>query len=161
METGVTLEPQRQPGTYALVLLSDAIQTLEIGRLGTLTTEPGVYVYTGSAFGPGGVAARVSRHSRRDKPMHWHVDYLRPEVQLLGVWYTYDLQRLECSWSGVLSSMKTASVPLVGFGSSDCKQGCKAHLYFFPSRPSLATFRRRVRVKHPGHTPIHVVHVSD
>jgi len=159
MEIGVTLEPQ--PGTYALVLLSDAIQTLEIGRLGKLTTEPGYYIYVGSAFGPGGVAARVSRHYRRDKPMHWHIDYLRPAVQLLEVWYTYDSQRRECSWSNVLASMKASCVPLAGFGSSDCRQGCDAHLRFFRSQPSVATFRRRVRSGIHDHAEIHAVHFSD
>jgi Uri superfamily endonuclease len=154
----VTLEPQRQPGTYALVLLSDAIQTLEIGRLGTLTTELGHYLYIGSAFGPGGVAARVSRHSRRDKPLHWHMDYLRSALQLNEVWYTLDKERRECSWCDVLAAMKTSSVPLAGFGSSDCTSGCKSHLHFFPSLPSVATFRRRVRSECPDHAPIHAIH---
>jgi len=38
---------------------------------------PGYYIYIGSAFGPGGVRARMLRHLRADKPKHWHIDYLR------------------------------------------------------------------------------------
>ena len=39
-------------------------------------------------------------------------------VQLHEVWYTNDPVNRECSWSRVLASMKTASVPLAGLGSS-------------------------------------------
>ena len=65
------------PGTYALVLSASACQKFAVGRLGTLTVEPGFYLYVGSAFGPGGLAARVGRHCRREKTCRWHVDYLR------------------------------------------------------------------------------------
>ena len=43
-----------QPGTYALVLASQKTGPVRIGRLGTLELQPGVYIYVGSAFGPGG-----------------------------------------------------------------------------------------------------------
>ena len=153
----MTAQPDHKAGTYALVLRCIAISDLKIGELGTLTAEPGYYVYTGSAFGPGGVAARLSRHIRTDKPPHWHIDYLRPFVQLEEVWYTHDSQRRECLWSGVLTSMKASTVPLVGFGASDCKEGCDAHLSFLPSSPPVATFRRRVRAMHPEHAVIRAV----
>ena len=54
-------------GTYALVLRSDVSAATEIGRWGRLTIRPGYYVYVGSALGPGGVRARVSRHCRETK----------------------------------------------------------------------------------------------
>ena len=146
-----------EPGTYALVLRCDDVTDVTVGKLGALTTERGFYIYTGSAFGPGGVAARVSRHSRRDKRSHWHIVYLGSAVQLQEFWYTYDPQRRECSWCDVLSSMKVSSVPLADFGSSDCRQGCDAHLHFFRSQPSVATFRRRVRSGIQDHAEIHAV----
>ncbi|HRX82500.1 MAG TPA: DUF123 domain-containing protein, partial [Pirellulaceae bacterium] len=122
-----------EPGTYALVFRCDATTDLTIGKLGILTTEPGFYVYTGSAFGPGGIEARVSRHIRTDKRPRWNIDYLRPFAQLLEIWHTHDPQRRECSWSHALASMKTTTVPLQGFGASDCEHGCETHLYFFLS----------------------------
>lgn len=146
----------RTSGTYALLLHCNAITDLQIGRLGTLTTNAGHYLYVGSAFGPGGIASRVSRHFRTGKPQHWHIDYLRPVVQLREVWYTYDSEKRECLWAGVLSCMKASTVPLTGFGASDCTQGCDAHLFFLSSCPSVATFRRRVRAMHPEHAAIEV-----
>ncbi len=66
--------PKRQ-GTYALfVRVVDPI-TVEIGRF-RMILSPGVYVYVGSAGGPGGLRARVARHFRRYKRVHWHIDRL-------------------------------------------------------------------------------------
>ena len=63
------------PGAYALLLaLPRAVAAPE--RLGDAPLGPGLYVYAGSARGPGGIRARVARHARRGKPRHWHVDRL-------------------------------------------------------------------------------------
>ncbi len=61
------------PGTYALLIRVDAPLVIHAGRLGTVALERGWYVYTGSAHGPGGLRARVSRHLRPDKAPHWHI----------------------------------------------------------------------------------------
>ena len=55
---------ESQPGTYALILQSTINQYLGIGQLGELQVCPGIYIYIGSAFGPGGLLSRVSRHQR-------------------------------------------------------------------------------------------------
>ncbi|MBT8467436.1 MAG: DUF123 domain-containing protein, partial [Deltaproteobacteria bacterium] len=36
---------------------------VEVGRLGTICFDAPFYVYVGSAFGPGGLAARLRAHS--------------------------------------------------------------------------------------------------
>jgi Uri superfamily endonuclease len=64
-------------GTYALILRSHSKATTQVGRWGRINLETGYYIYIGSAFGPGGVRARVSRHFRKEKRKHWHIDYLR------------------------------------------------------------------------------------
>ncbi|MFQ5579314.1 MAG: DUF123 domain-containing protein [Nitrospiria bacterium] len=51
-----------EPGTYALILQSRSEARGQVGRLGQINLKPGYYIYVGSAFGPGGVQARVSRH---------------------------------------------------------------------------------------------------
>ena len=81
------------PGTYALLLRADTEQAIEAGALGVMSVEPGTYVYVGSAFGPGGLRARVGRHVRDDGALHWHVDYLRAVTTLDTVWYTHDAER--------------------------------------------------------------------
>ncbi len=51
-------------GTYVLVLVSQRIMHVRIGRTGKLETQPGFYVYVGSAHGPGEVCARVAHHQK-------------------------------------------------------------------------------------------------
>jgi Uri superfamily endonuclease len=135
------------PGTYALVLRAEARATLAVGRLGTLGVAPGAYVYAGSALGPGGVAARVRRHARADGARHWHVDYLRRATTLDAAWVTYDAARRECAWATALRALPGATLPLAGFGASDC--ACPAHLVRFPAAPPLAAFRAALDAAHP------------
>jgi len=140
------------PGTYALLLRGEEPQEIEVGALGTMTVRPGTYVYVGSAFGPGGLRARVERHVRADGALHWHVDYLRAVATLDAVWYTHDTQRRECTWAEVLRSFPGVTVPLDGFGASDCT--CPAHLVRMDSTPSVSAFRTRLRERYLDHETI-------
>ena len=115
-----------KPGTYALVLYSDKSVPTQIGRWGLLNVRPGYYIYVGSAFGPGGVLARVSRHCREVKSKHWHIDYLREHAIVKSVWYCHSSIRLEHRWAGALLKLKEVE-PVRRFGSSDCK--CESHLF--------------------------------
>jgi len=78
------------PGTYALILRADRPAHIHVGRLGAMNVAPGFYVYVGSAFGPGGLAARLARHRAVEKRLRWHIDYIRAATQLEEVWYTND-----------------------------------------------------------------------
>ena len=123
------------PGTYALVFRSAATRNIKIGRLGTLSLQPGYYIYVGSAFGPGGLRARTGRHQRKASPKRWHIDYLKPRADLIEIWYTHDPIRREHEWAQALFGLSSLSVPLPGFGSSDCK--CLTHLLYSRSKPDL------------------------
>ena len=140
------------PGTYALLLASSDSRSLSIGRLGRLAVRPGWYVYVGSAFGPGGVRARLAHHRRLAARPHWHIDYLRLHAALQCVWYTYDAGRREHEWSSVLLQLPDAEVALSGFGASDCS--CASHLFRFGRQPSLRGFLRRIRSLFPEHAPV-------
>lgn len=113
------------PGTYLLVMQCADSQTVKAGAQGTVTLHTGVYLYAGSAFGPGGVGARVRRHARIDHAQHWHIDYIRPHCALRGAWVSYADTKLECPWACALLDADGTSVPKKGLGSSDC--GCRAH----------------------------------
>jgi Uri superfamily endonuclease len=143
------------PGTYALVLTASRGLEISVGRLGRLTVQPGCYVYVGSALGPGGLARRVGRHAAAEKKCRWHIDYLTTLATLDEVWYTVDKARRECQWAGVLKQVRGATVPLEGFGTSDCR--CRSHLFFFRKRPSPRVFRQQVRHSIGGHGPIRAV----
>jgi len=126
------------PGTYALVLGSIIRGLIQIGSLGNLQVVPGFYVYVGSAMGPGGIRARVSHHLRPAPRRHWHVDYLRTRVDVKQIWVTYDRESAEHRWAKCFSTMRGASLPMPGFGSSDCS--CPAHLFLFKQCPSRRIF---------------------
>jgi len=131
-----------QSGTYVLVLRLPRPIAIDVGRLGRFQFPGGWYAYAGSARGPGGLAARVSRHLRVSKPLHWHVDYLRARAQPEQVWYAVGAQRRECAWAQELTSLPGASVPIPQFGASDCQ--CIAHLIHFGSPPDREAFARAV-----------------
>jgi Uri superfamily endonuclease len=145
------------PGTYALILACATEQHLPIGKLGAIDLQPGYLVYVGSAFGPGGLAARLSHHHRPVIRPHWHIDYLRPATVLDEVWLTYDPTSREHQWADLIARIKQASIPLPGFGSTDCS--CRSHLMFFRDRPSIQQFRRRIQACMPSHGKVlrHIV----
>ncbi len=63
-------------GLYLLLLeLGHSIDPVIAGQ--RLVLGPGIYVYVGSACGPGGLRARLSRHlCGRRRRLHWHIDRL-------------------------------------------------------------------------------------
>ena len=130
-------------GTYALILFCSRQGPVQIGRLGSLQLRRGFYVYVGSAFGPGGVRARAAHHQTVSPRPRWHIDYLRPHTRLDRTWYSHHRIRLEHHWAQIFSALQGASIPISGFGSSDCM--CEAHLFFFARRPSFREFRQRIR----------------
>jgi Uri superfamily endonuclease len=130
-------------GAYALILFCSREELVQIGKLGPLQLRRGFYVYVGSAVGPGGVRARVAHHQKVSQRPHWHIDYLRPHTRLERIWYSHDRVRREHQWARVIHALRGASVPVPGFGSSDCK--CMTHLFFFTRRPSFREFRQRAQ----------------
>lgn len=118
------------PGTYVLLLFTDRTLTWEIGRLGEHTLLAGWAAYVGSAHGPGGLRARVERHMRHPKTVHWHIDTLTTQLIVRSVWYRASTIRLECDWATSLASLPGVTRPVMGFGSSDCR--CCTHLFALP-----------------------------
>jgi endonuclease-3 len=77
------LAPQianHEKGTYVLDLEVDTRKRINVGALGEKVFEPGRYAYVGSAFGQGGLKARVRRHKTvltgENDTRHWHINYL-------------------------------------------------------------------------------------
>ncbi|MDY7075585.1 MAG: GIY-YIG nuclease family protein [Chloroflexota bacterium] len=121
-----------------MILRLPRLTTIGIGRLGHFQFQAGWYAYAGSACGPGGLVARVSRHLRAPKPLRWHVDYLRAYARPVEIWYATGTRRRECVWAQALSDLQGASIPVPRFGASDCC--CPAHLTHFPTSPDPAAF---------------------
>jgi len=130
-------------GCYVLVLQAPAAGLVQVGRLGTVALEAGYYLYVGSAFGPGGLRARVARHLRGRGRLHWHVDYLRRRLPLREAWFQPQLASAEHAWASALGRGRGMRAGPPGFGASDCD--CATHLFFSPDPPSARDFARRLR----------------
>lgn len=115
------------PGTYALIFRLSGAADLPIGRLGTFAFTPGWYAYVGSAHGPGGLRARLSRHLRAGKKCHWHIDWLTAHMPPTAIWLFASRERLECRWAQTLAALEGTEEPVWGFGASDCP--CPTHLF--------------------------------
>jgi Uri superfamily endonuclease len=145
------------PGTYALLLELHEPTELQVGRHGQIYFESPFYLYFGSAFGPGGLGARLKHHLHPPGRAHWHIDYLRQVTGVLGAWHTRDTARLECTWADAASALRGVSfVP--GFGSSDCC--CHSHLLAVQRLPSLSAFRRHLNALRPGCASIRRLQVA-
>ena len=114
-------------GTYLLQLALARSVSITIGKLGRFEFCAGSYYYVGSAFGPGGLKARIRHHLDGSSRLHWHIDYLRQKAPLTAVWVSQDDCHLEHIWSEKMCPMSQKSIPVVGFGSSAC--GCDTHLF--------------------------------
>ncbi len=130
-------------GTYILILSLKARQTLQIGRLGSYDFRRGFYGYVGSAFGPGGLTARLKHHFNTAVRPHWHIDYLRSVSTLQEVWFSRSDERQEHGWAILLEKMPEVFVLIKGFGSTDCK--CTSHLFYFSKRPGIRAFQKALR----------------
>ncbi len=115
-----------EPGMYQLVLSLAEEVTLQVGALGTFRFPTGKYLYTGSALG--GLRKRLARHLRREKRLHWHIDYLLQHA-VVEEFRLYPADGLsECALNRRMLALPHARVIARGFGSSDCT--CPAHLVY-------------------------------
>jgi Uri superfamily endonuclease len=111
-------------GAYALVIEVRRPVRLVI-RGNRFRLGPGEYLYCGSARGPGGIRARVERHMRRDKALHWHIDQLTAVGRVRGV--VVAPGGSECDLFERFAGLQRSRIPVPGFGASDCRR-CPAHL---------------------------------
>lgn len=129
----------RGPGAYALILhLATPVPFARRGIAGEALS--GWYVYAGSARGSGGMRARLRRHLRPDKPVHWHVDELTNAAVQMAALAVPNGSECEIVDRLLRSNLFTPAVR--GFGSSDCKR-CMAHLL----KPVLADERTGLQVE--------------
>ncbi len=109
--------------TYQLVLEIQKPIRVQVGALGIFDFPAGLYVYTGSARK--NLAQRIARHFKKEKPLRWHIDYLttHPAVRILEV---KKFTTHECN----VNRKTKGSIVVPGFGASDCRKKCGAHLKY-------------------------------
>jgi Uri superfamily endonuclease len=123
--------PKAASGVYCLVLWLPRARRITLAGESGCRVERGWYVYTGSA--KRNLQARLLRHLRRRKKLHWHVDHLRAVASVSQIWLWPWTVGAECRTNARVRHMPDATYPVKGFGASDCH--CWAHLIAFPSEP--------------------------
>jgi Uri superfamily endonuclease len=90
--------------------------------------------------------ARLSRHSRKQKRKHWHIDYLSSvqNAKVAGVVAAETEEKMECTTNRHLKETVEAKIPVRGFGASDCKDTCASHLLYFPRINEAPTLVKKV-----------------
>jgi len=110
-------------GLYVLVIsLEEPID------FGAKRVKPGIYLYLGSAGGPGGLRGRVCRHARHSGGARkWHVDHLLGAGRVRGAYVLEGVHgvREERLWAEALSLLLEEGAE--DFGNTDT--GGPSHLF--------------------------------
>jgi Uri superfamily endonuclease len=124
------------PGAYILAI--SMVESTPVSLAGSRVDvlRAGRYLYCGSAYGPGGLRARLRRHFRPEKAIRWHVDQLTTRGHVMGAWAVPNGD--ECELVRRLSFLRA---PIAGFGATDCRC-CISHLLSWPLRVSKAQVSR-------------------
>jgi len=122
-------------GVYTLIILWKANGHLEMPSLGCFDLQKGYYAYTGSAMGDGATSLgkRIVRHLKKRKTRHWHIDFLlaNKNATITALVAAQSSVNIECRVNSTIKNMGGATLPIPGFGASDCRQKCKSHLVYF------------------------------
>jgi len=137
-------------GTYVLVASVCRMKRLKVGALGKFDIVPGFYSYVGSAFGSGGLRARIGHHLESTAAPHWHIDYLLRLATPIEVWYSTQNRKLERHWADLLAEMPGFRLPIARFGSSDYHRSRSSHLFYSKRRPSFRCFQDSVMTQLEG-----------
>ena len=81
---------------------------------------------------------QILKHGERWKPYR--------SIASWYLWRAVDLASGD-AWAAAVARLPGASVPMEGFGSSDCD--CETHLFWFEGPPSFRKFRQRVKTLVP------------
>ena len=123
-------------GIYTIIIKLQKGRDISIGKLETISVAAGYYVYVGSALN--GLSSRIVRHLRKEKKLHWHIDYFLQKTQVIEIIYCVTEENREC----VLSSRLDQKLKHVRhFGCSDCS--CQSHLFRSKNLNALRTAVRR------------------
>lgn len=134
-------------GTYIIETCLFESQTIQIGHIGSIHFQSGIYWYVGSAMGRDGSSTclekRITRHLNSRFQLskevlddikippkkHWHIDYLlaNPNIIVNKILILPSIEKIECEIANIISENADGSIKK--FGCSDC--GCESHLFYF------------------------------
>lgn len=123
--SGDTISPDS--GSYLLLIELSTPLSVQIGKR-EAGLPAGLYVYAGSARGPGGLKGRLGRHLRADGRKRWHIDQITARADRRAGFAFRTVS--ECDLTRRLLESGDFTAPVEGFGSSDCRN-CPSHLVQF------------------------------
>ena len=127
-------------GVYVLIISVGKDIRVNVGALGSIFFEKGLYAYVGSV--QNGLERRIERHLRKAKRKFWHVDYLLDNaVRIVKVFCKEAEKSEECRIARKLSEK---GIAVKRFGCSDC--GCVSHLFRINDYGFLRDFMSETRV---------------
>jgi sugar fermentation stimulation protein A len=117
-------------GVYVLAISVGKDIMVNVGALGSVFFEKGLYAYVGSA--QNSLEKRIERHLRKAKKKFWHIDYLLDDdaVRIVRVFCKEAEKSKECR---IARKLNEKGVAVKGFGCSDC--GCVSHLLMYGGSP--------------------------
>lgn len=113
-------------GAYIFSFLLKKDCEIIIGKLGKINFKKGGYHYCGSA--QNNLEKRIERHKRKEKKIHWHMDYLTTNENfkyLSHQLFESNKKEKECE---LAKSLSEKCEKIKGFGCTDCK--CESHLFY-------------------------------
>ena len=122
-------------GIYVLIISVNRNIGVNIGALGTVSFDKGLYVYVGSA--QNNLEKRIARHHRKVKKKFWHIDHLLSNsfAEVVTESYMETDKSAECRIARRLSQK---GIAVKHFGCSDCN--CVSHLFKVENFGSLSDF---------------------
>jgi Uri superfamily endonuclease len=114
-------------GSYQIHIVITRNRKIKVGAIGEFLFTKGSYIYTGSAMK--NLRQRIERHSRKEKKIRWHIDYLLKDkfVKIEKIMVYPSREKEECLRNMQLLNSGDYEIIVPHFGASDCKN-CPAHL---------------------------------
>ncbi|USS40534.1 DUF123 domain-containing protein [Thermococcus aggregans] len=114
-------------GSYILVIYLDRDTKIKT-KAREFYLKKGYYIYVGSAMNS--LEKRVERHFKKEKRLHWHIDFLLQKAQLLSAYLIPSEERIEEMLSRTIGAVFQG---VEGFGASDLS--VKTNLYYSKHPP--------------------------
>lgn len=117
-------------GIYLLEISASSNFYVGIKKYTGIVFEKGFYYYSGSA--QKNFNSRLTRHLKREKNIHWHIDYLTTSPNCkINTLYIFEggSKTLECELVASLQSNFPKVHLIKGFGNGDCDR-CVSHLLY-------------------------------
>jgi len=120
----------KNAGVYLLEIHIKKTIQINANRFIGFHFPKGFYYYSGSA--QKNLSHRLERHLRKEKVIHWHIDYLttNPACKIKTIFIANEASKnLECDFVKLLLCDFKLTIAADKFGNGDCK-ACNSHLLY-------------------------------